>query len=431
MRPMASSVIACLLLCACTGTRTGNPADGGDAPKGAVLVRSELSREADPPADPARDRKLAAGNRAFACELYRTLSKDDANLFLSPYSVSSALAMTYAGAAGETESQLASALHFELPQAELHAAFNHASSELEGRKDEIMPKASGDGFELHVVNQAWGQKDHPFLDSYLDVLGVNYGAGLFLLDFHKPEPARQIINGWVLEQTHDRIADLLPEGSLSTLTKLVLTNAVYFKASWLNAFDPAKTQEASFHAPGGVRSVQMMQRDQVRYTAGTDYEAVSLPYLAPDVSMILILPAEGRFAAVRDGLDGGFIDRVSDDLNGIATVLRVPRFRFESENRLKQPLQALGARAVFGADSADLSRMDGKPHDLYVEEVFHKAFVAVDEQGTEAAASTAVVLRTRGVVPPHEITFDRPFIFAILDQPTGQILFIGQLVDPG
>jgi serpin B len=434
MRALAIA-LACLFSCACTSAAA--PVDEREVrvaipvPEGAMLLQSKLGHKSRPAADGARDQKLAENNRAFAWDLYRKLATDDENLFFSPYSISSALAMTYAGAKGKTASELASALHFELPQNELHAALNHASTELEGRKDEQVEQGSGDGFELHIVNQAWGHNGYEFLASYLDVLGVNYGAGLFLVDFEQPDAARDIINGWVLERTDDRIRDLLPQASLTRNTKLVLTDAIYFKASWLSKFDPKRTYEAKFHAPAGERTVRMMEKNNISYGEGDNYQAISLPYLAPDVSMILLLPAEGQFAEVRAGFDAPFFAGVRAAVRGKAMVARLPRWKFESANSLKKPLEKLGASAVFKPGAADLSGMDGQPGALFVDDVYHKAFVAVDEQGTEAAAATAVVGSLDIGPVPKEVNFDRPFMFVIFDRPTEQILFIGQLVDPG
>jgi serpin B len=347
--------------------------------------------------------------------------------------------MAYAGANGTTETEMRAALHFDLDEPTLHEAFNATGLTLMGRKDEIGndapgnpgdPGNKGDGFQLSMVNQAWGQKGHAFLDGYLDVLAVHYGAGLFLLDFGDTEAARTTINGWVQDQTHDRIKDLLPEGSIHSDTPLVLTNAIYFKASWQQKFDPAKTADATFTAPDGTRSVPMMhETTDGQYAAGADYQAVSLPYLSKDVRMLVVLPADGSFDTTVAHFDEAFFQKVVTGLGRYQVTLSMPKFSFESSSGLKPALQALGMNAAF-ADGADFSGLDGT-HNLYIEDVLHKAFVAVDEQGTEAAAATAVIFGEVSLPPSAELTLNRPFIFAIYDEPTGQVLFLGHLVDPG
>jgi serpin B len=438
MRALIGTLILATSLCACTGTRTGNHShDGFPVPEGAQLARSALAHDAAPAADRERDAELARGNRAFAWDLYRALNDGTENLFFSPFSISVAMAMTYAGAKADTERELASALHYTLPQPELHEAFNATSLDLGRRKDQLQRSADGpargDGFELSIVNQAWGMQDYAFRAAYLDVLALNYGAGLLLVDFTETEPTRALINRWVEEQTKQRVRALLPEGSILPDTKLVLTNAIYFKASWLEPFDPDVTLPATFKAPGGDRSVQMMKLSDTKlpYGEGASYQVVKLKYLAPDVSMLLVLPAEGRFAEVAQGFDGAFFDAVRASIDREVTAIQLPRWMFESERKLKAPLRGMGVEDAFISGQADLSGMGGDPGRLFIDEIYHKAFIAVDEQGTEAAAATAVVIRDESAALPQEIVFDRPFIFVVFDEPTGQILFIGQLIDPG
>ncbi len=430
--PSTAVAIGWLLASACSGSGAGSPATSA-VPQGAELAKSSRPREQHPVVSSGDAETFGRDSRAFALELYAKLAKDKDNLFFSPYSIWTALAMTYAGARGTTESEMQSALHYSLPQSALHAAFNAVDQQLAMRKDQLVPSSEpveGDGFSLQVVNQAWGQKGFDFLGGYLDVLAVNYGAGLFLVDFGQPEPARKLINDWVAQQTHDRIQDLIPP-PLDPLTKLVLTNAIYFKASWKTKFDPAKTDAGSFQAPGGARSVRMMHAVQeLAYGEGVDYQAVALPYLSPDVMMLLVLPADGQFDAVSQGLDTSFFDAVRNGLSHHLVTLSLPKWSFTWDQELSPALMSLGMQAAFSAADADFSGIDGAK-DLLITAVFHKAFVAVDEQGTEAAAATAVIAGTTGIPSPASITFDRPFIFAIYDQPSGQILFLGQLLDPG
>lgn len=419
-----TSWIVLSLVCGCVGTRTGNP--GAIVPDGVELAQSELARITDPQLSAADGSTFGKDNRSFAFDLYAELSKKPGNLFYSPYSISTALAMTYAGARTETATEMEQALHFSLGQATLHSAFNATDVALGKRKSELSQNSerpqTGSGFELTLVNQAWGRKGYGFLDSYLDVLAQNYGAGLFLLDFGQSEKARSTINSWVQEQTKDRIKDLLPVNSISGSTALVLTNAIYFKASWQQTFDKSKTAPGTFHADTGDVSVDMMHNDtKLQYAAVGGAQMLSLPYVSTNVSMLLILPPEGDAT-----LDVEAFDALQQGLSEHIVVLSLPKWSFESENPLKEPLMALGMEAAFGA--ADFSGMDGHGG-LFISEVYHKAFVAVDEEGTEAAAATAVALN-ESASPPVTLTFDRPFLFAVYDKPTGQVLFFGRVAKP-
>ncbi|HKU38767.1 MAG TPA: serpin family protein [Polyangiales bacterium] len=427
-----------LLLClagACTGTRTGNPGHN-EVPAGVVLAKSELARDEQPELPSDKAKTFGADNRGFALALYRELAKEPGNLFFSPYSISSALAMTYAGAKGETASEIATALHFRLPQSELHPAFNATDLSLAKRKAELIESSGreptkGQGFQLHVVNQAWGQKGYEFLDGYLDVLAASYGAGMFLIDFGQPEAARKTINGWVEDQTAQRIEELLPEDSIDEDVRLLLTNAIYFKASWLKEFEPSNTKPAMFQTATGARSVDMMHAVlDTTYAEVSGYRAVALPYISPSVRMIAVLPPEGKFADAAAELDVAIVDGLLEKLSRAFVTLSLPKWRFESESKLKGPLRQLGMNAAFDPSAADLSGMDGKPGMLYIDEVYHKAFVSVDEQGTEAAAATAVVASRVSAPPPVTLSFDRPFLFLIYDEPTGHILFLGHLSEP-
>ncbi|MBN1605926.1 MAG: serpin family protein [Polyangiaceae bacterium] len=448
-----------LLVAGCAGTGTGNPMNhdagrdsgidskpdagtdsvrdsgsddaGEDSIAQVKLLMSDTPRVASPDLDATRSESFGSDNRTFAFDLYQQLAEPDKNLFFSPYSISVALAMTYAGAENATESEMRTALHFSLPEPDLHAAFDATSRAIQGRSQELAPESTGDGFELSIVNQAWGQLDYPFLESYLDVLGAYYGTGLYGVDFANSEPVRLTINDWVAEQTNERIKNLLPGGSITPDVRLVLTNAIYFKASWLFEFDPAHTESGTFHAPGGDRTVSMMSQSvEASYAEGSNYQALELPYVSNAVRMLLILPAEGAFSEVAGSLGEIFFQQVRAALTSYSVVVRLPRFEFESEKPLKEPLSALGMSGAF-APGADFSGIAGGADPLWIFDVYHKAFVAVDEQGTEAAAATAVVMGTDSVKPVAETTFDRPFIFAIFDDPTGQILFLGQLADPG
>jgi len=374
---------------------------------------------------------LVEGNSAFAFNLYRALGEEDGNLFCSPYSISLALAMTYGGARGETEQEMADAIQFTLSQGRLHPAFNSIDIEL-GERGEGAEGKDGEGFRLNTVNAIWGQKNYHFLPDFLDLLAENYGAGLRTLDFaNAPEESRLVINDWVSEQTEDRIEDLIPQGLIDALTRLVLTNAIYFNSAWQYPFDEDLTRDGWFYRlDGGEVTVPLMrQTESFGYAGGDDYQAVELPYDGGELSMLILLPRDGQFTAFEESLDAGRASAIIGALEQRQVALTMPQFEFESEFKLKPALSALGMPGAF-TEAADFSGMTGG-HDLFISEVVHKAFVSVDEAGTEAAAATAVIMKLTAIPePPVEFTADRPFIFLIRDIETGAILFLGRVLNP-
>jgi serpin B len=391
-----------------------------------------VQRAIAPDAPPADLAQLAAGNSAFAFDLYQVLREGDGNLFYSPHSISVALAMTYAGAREDTEHQMADALSLLLPQDRLHATFNGLDQEL-ARRGEGAEGTDEKGFRLNIVNAIWGQAGYHFLEQFLDVLAENYGAGLRILDFASaPEEARVTINDWVGEQTEGRIEDLIPAGVIDAGTRLVLTNAIYFNAAWAHAFTPERTEEGVFHLlDGGEVSVPMMtQQESFGYAEGEGLRSVELPYDGRELSMVILVPDEGSFGTVDESLDADTVQEILDSLERRQVALTMPRFEFESEFRLNDALAALGMGEAFTGE-ADFSGMTGG-RDLFISDVIHKAFVSVDEAGTEAAAATAVVMREMAAAPeePIELVIDRPFVFLIRDIQTGAILFVGRVVDP-
>ncbi len=401
-------------------------------PASGEVLQSEKRRDTTPLASQADLAVLIEGNSDFAFDLYRAIKDKDGNLFYSPHSISLALAMTYAGARGETEQQMADTLRFLLPQASLHPAFNALDIELASRGEGAQGK-DGQGFRLNTVNAIWGQKDYQFLTEFLDTLAENYGAGLRILDFIKvPEEARLTINHWVSDRTEERIKDLIPPGAINSLTRLVLTNAIYFNAAWQYPFDGNVTQDGSFHPlNGGQVPVPMMrQTESFGYAEGDGYQAVELPYDGRELSMVVLLPRSGRFEEFESLLDARRVAAIIDDIGYRRVRLTMPRFEFESEFSLKQTLAAMGMPAAFSAE-ADFSGMTGN-RELLISDVIHKAFVSVDEAGTEAAAATAVIMALTALPPDGmvEVTLDRPFIFLIRDIETGAILFLGRVVDP-
>lgn len=398
----------------------------------ASIAKSDLERNTSPNVASDDIHTLADDNNAFALDLYESFRERDGNLIYSPYSISLALAMTYAGARAETESQMAQTMHFP-PQDKLHSSLNALDLELakrgeSGSKDETP-------LQLDIANAVWAEQTLPFLKDYLDLIAQNYGAGIQLADFiHKYEVVRKEINGWVSNQTNDKIQDLIPDGVLDSSTKMVLVNAIYFKADWLYQFDPNDTNDAPFHLlDGSDVQVKMMSQSLfgIPYLQGDDYQAIELPYQGEAAAMDIIVPAEGNFSEFESTLDAQKLNEILTNMQpGSGMKLGLPKFSFSTDFDLKERLTAMGMSDAFDPDRADFSGMTGG-RDLYIDAVLHKAFVAVDEKGTEAAAATAVIMApTSAMLPDVTLTIDRPFIFVIRDLPSGQILFVGRVLNP-
>jgi serpin B len=408
---------------------------GGDepAPVNETIqeARSSLDRDTHPSVSDPNYGTLIAGNNAFAFDLYHQLATGPDNLFYSPLSISVALAMTYAGAKSTTESQMATALHYGLPQAELHPAFDRLTLELDSRN--VAPHSTDEGTKsvrVSLVNAAWAEQGYQFVPAYLDTLAVSYGAGVKLLDFaHDPAGSTDIINQWVAEQTEQKIQDLIPDGAIDSLTRLVLTNTLYFYANWRTVFVKEYTSDAVFHAPAGDQSVPTMHNELgVAYAAGDGWQMADLPYDGDNLSMTIILPAAGRFDEIRGGLTADWLAQHSAAMQQQLLSVSLPKFKFTwGTTSLKPALQALGMVDAFSGAEADFSGMTTSEK-LYIADVLHKAFVGVDESGTEAAAATAVIMEGNGE-PGGELTVDRPFVFLIRDA-SGTVLFVGQVTSP-
>ncbi len=407
------------------------PIIGCDQTVAGVLVMSDKPRETSPDVSEAGLAMLVEGNSAFAFALYQALKGQEGNLFYSPHSISLALAMTYAGARGETAQQIADTLKFMLEQERLHPAFNWLDAELASRGEGAQGK-DGEGFRLNIVNAIWGQKDYEFLPAFLDILAENYGAGLRILDFiTETEKSRLTINQWVSDQTEGRIEDLIPQGAIDALTRLVLTNAIYFNAAWEYPFDEDMTADGPFYLlDGGQVTVPMMkQTESFGYTDGEGYQVVELRYDGDELSMVILLPEAGQFQAFEEGLQAQQVDNIISGLQPAQVTLTMPKFEFDSKFSLTDTLIEMGMPIAFSG-AADFSGMTGTL-DLCINEVIHKAFVSLDEAGTEAAAATAVIMDGSAMpLEPVEVTIDRSFIFLIRDIETGAILFVGRVLNP-
>jgi len=375
--------------------------------------------------DDAMIKRVGAGNNEFGCKLYSRLAKQEGNLFFSPASISTALAMTFAGARGTTAEQMAATLCFPTGDESLHEAYDGLMSQL--NKGDDRP------FELVIANALWGQKGFGFLDSFLKLNKQYYEAGLNSMDFGgAPEACRGEINAWVEAKTRDRIKDLLPQGSINAMTRLVLTNAVYFKGDWEHPFKRKATRNAAFYT--GKEDVQaplMQQKERLGYFESPALQVLVMPYGGNELEMAVFLPRQKDGLA---GLETELTSATMDDWMRRARPREVrvflPRFTSTSQFVLEKTLGAMGMPAAF-SDGADFSGMTGR-RDLCISSVVHKAFVDVNEEGTEAAAATGVVMRLTAAMPQPVPVFraDHPFVYVIRHRPSGTILFMGRLADP-
>jgi len=374
-------------------------------------------------------RRLAEATNQFALELYGKLREpSDGNLFLSPASISTALSMTYGGAAGETAEQMKTVLHLDLPQEKLFPALAQLAGELTAARQP--------GLEISLANRLWGQQTFGFRPEYLTLTRDTFGAELTPLDFvRNSDESRTTINDWVAKQTKDRIKDLIPPGAINSMTRLVLTNAIYFKGDWQAPFTAEQTKPAPFLMGDGkkIDASFMFQQKTFGYRKLDGAQVLELPYADGQMSMIAVLPekADG-LAKLESQLTSQWLKDATTGLRKREVLVYLPKFKMTSEFSLGDTLQSLGMTLAFDHNKADFSRMSDAGG-LSISSVNHKAFVEVNEKGTEAAAATGVVVGTTSFQPPEEpITFraDHPFLFLIRDQATGSILFMGRVTDP-
>lgn len=370
---------------------------------------------------------LVKGNNAFAIDLYKILATDKGNLFFSPYSISSALAMTYAGARGRTAKQMADVLHFTLPDEKLHMGFYNLSRLIESKDKD---------YQLSIANALWGQKNYKFNQEFIDLMNKYYEAGFKEVDYindAEREKTRKIINTWVEDNTNKKIKDLIGPRDLNSLTRLVLTNAIYFKGKWEIQFDPKETKEMPFYVSEKEKvNVPMMRVDsEFNYTEDENVQVLELPYVGKDLSMIVILPKpQLSLSSLEKKLSLDMLDSWISNLSKSKVEVYIPKFKLTKRFVLNDPLIKLGMVDAFDEMFADFSGMTPKP-DLYITSVIHQAFVEVNEEGTEAAAATAVIMGTKAFVKSYKFLADRPFIFMIRDLRSNSILFIGRLTKPG
>ena len=437
----ASALTGCSSDGANTSSTTGTPSSDNSPPdtsSASGVARSDKPRSAASPSDAA---SATTSVNDFGVDLYRALttgvgnatvdqSAPKKNLVVSPASIAIALAMTRAGAKGTTATEMDTVLRVDRPDALAHS-MNALSSALDSRTRQVtMPESKPVDVTLAIANSLWGQQGLAFETAFLDLLATEYGAGLQLVDYKAdPEGARKLINAWVDDKTKQRIPNLLAQGTITPDARLTLVNAIYMKAPWLNPFPPDATSASNFTTIGGgvVLTPFMHLTEELNYSKGDGWQAVELPYVGNDLSMVVVLPDDG--IALGDGV------AAVPSVAGLATqrkvIVSMPTFDIETLTDLATLLAAMGMPTAF-SENADFSAMTTQEQ-LVIGAVIHQANITVDEKGTEAAAATAVVMRATAAPVEQEpvtLSFDRPFVFAIRDNPTGAVLFLGHIGDP-
>ena len=394
-------------------------------------LKSDQSLITDAPIAAEDLKRLAEAENAFMLNLYEQVAEGDENVIFSPYSLYQALLMAYVGAAGQTAQQMAAVLELPLEGEFNHLAMNGLDNWLTKSGAEANDKPK---FVFNSANAVWGQYDYAFKQTYLDQLAMYYGAGLRAVDFGNSEEARVMINDWVADKTQNKIKDLIPQGVLDEATRMVLTNAVYFKAAWMKQFEDLNTRPDSFYLlDGSSKQIDMMAiEENFSYYLGSDYTVIELPYDGGMSSMVVVMPKEGTLKDFETRLDTEMLTTLTETLEHGKVQLSFPKFKFESKLDLGQVLSALGMSDAFDANLADFSGMTSAK-DLMISNVLQKALVEVDEKGTEAAAATAVIIGITSApveADPQVIKIDHPFLFFIRDLETNATLFMGRVIAP-
>ncbi|HNS82974.1 MAG TPA: serpin family protein [Methanolinea sp.] len=429
---LAAVALLAVILAGCTG-----PGEPGPSIEVTPTPNVTVTTSPSPPnpALPGSATSVVDANNRFALDLYGRIADDpkagDGNIFFSPFSISSALAITYEGARGTTAEEIRSVFHFPENQTVMRSGFAGIISGINSKANAYM---------LRTANALWAEQTYPFLAGYISAAEQHYGAKTTNLDFiNKPEESRVTINTWVEDLTEDRIKDLLQPGTIDPLTRLVITNAIYFKGTWVKQFDENKTTDADFRTGTGktvrVRMMERTDEDAIYGYAETDIlQALSMPYESgdgKDLSMLVLLPKTDDLSMVEESLNTSTLSLLHDLLKTRRVIVYFPKFVMETKYSLPGMLSAMGMPTAF-TRAADFSGMDGTK-DLYIDDVIHQAFVEVNEEGTEAAAATAVVMRLSAMPLEETVPLfraDHPFIFLIQENETGNILFMGKVSDP-
>lgn len=397
---------------------------------GLGLLSTGQRAEAVKPPPEADAAPVVAANNRFAFELLGRVSKPDANAFVSPYSIASALSMTYAGARGDTAAEMARTLHFDTDQGRWHPAFAALNAQLQ-------PDEKKRDYQLYIANRLWAQSGAPFNAAFLKTTRDNYAAGIQAVDFRNDsEAARQTINTWIEERTDEKVKALIRKGQLTDDTRVVLTNAIYFKAGWDLPFTKEATALADFRTDGEILKVPMMRAMKFfAYSGSEKFEVVSLPYKDGGLSMLIVLPKKlDGLADVEKDFNAERLKEVTAKLASRRVDLHLPKFKLQQSYNLQSTLVAMGMPKAFSRKEANFSGITREP--LFLENVIHQAVLEVDEKGAEAAAATVVRPPLKFKPPPEEeektVVFkaDHPFLFMIRENRTGAVLFLGRLVKP-
>jgi len=373
----------------------------------------------------AQPTKVAEANNRFSIDLFQMLSaKESGNVFFSPISITTAMGMTSVGAAEETQRQIETVFYFPHNDSNLHASL--------GKIQNNLSNLSANGIEVRMVNKLWAEKTYKINKSFLKRLSKDYSSKVDLVDFvNQPDNTRETINREISKQTNNKITDLLPSGSINPLVRLVLTNAIYFKGDWKVQFEQKKTKDANFFtaAEKKVSCKMMSLNGNFMFAEGSDYQALELPYKGENLTMLIILPNEGvSIDAFQKKVSYAFFDDVVKNLSKDELLVMLPRFKSTTSYQLKPVLSEMGMPVAF-TNNANFSNISPK-NDLKIYDVYHNAFVEVNERGTEAAAATAVVIGVKSVMRSYKFEANRPFIYFIRDSKTGLILFMGRLSNP-
>ncbi len=391
-----------------------------------------FSQTSNNAASPVSVTDIVSANNQFAFDLYAKYKSKEGNIFFSPYSISTALAMAYEGARGKTQEEIQAVFHFPIDDNVRRNAFTEIYNEI-NKKDK--------DYILSTANALWAEKDYQFLPEYFNLIDKYYGGKVTNLDFiREPEPSRLTINNWVEERTNKRIKDLIPSGVINGLTRLILTNAIYFKGKWFKQFDPKLTKEEDFKVtPERSAKVQMMHLakiEELGYFENDQIQILELPYKGRDLSMLILLPKSGDLKTLEESLTTEKLSEWRKGLHEREVKVYIPKFKFETEYFMAKDLAEMGMPTAFtlGIDfgeEADFSGMTGNKR-LNIDQVIHQAFVEVNEEGTEAAAATAVIMQECVSIPEEPKIFkaDHPFIFIIEQKKTGNILFLGRVNEP-
>ena len=380
-------------------------------------VLSKLQRDLNPQVSETDLKQLVSNNNKFAFSLYQNLHTNQNNTFFSPISISHALIMTYAGTSGETKKEMKTALNLSLDDTKVHASFN---------KLDLGLNINDDTYIFKLANAIWPSQDFKFEQNYLDTIMVNYGASLKTLDYStKPDESRNTINNSIAEKTENKIQDLIPKGAITPMTKMVLSNATYFKGSWEFPFDPNDTEKGIFD--NSIETDFMSQTEIFSYFEDENLSAIKLGYKKQKSSMIIILPKDETF-----NISESIVQHIQNNFIRHNVTLKMPKFKFTTDSiSLTNTLESLGMKLAFDSTKADFSNLS-QTSSIYISDILHKTFIEVDEYGTQAAAATTTLLSTTSqeIVSDAQMSLDKPFIYMIVDDQTRQILFLGYMLKP-